>query len=39
MNHERMVWPKTGRALIIPGDGPEHFYAKVRKTAQSMERE
>lgn len=36
-NHERMVWPATGRSLCIPGTGPEHFYTKVLTTARRME--
>jgi hypothetical protein len=38
-NHERMQWPASGRRLIIPGCGPEHFYIKVRMEARKIEAE
>jgi hypothetical protein len=38
-NHERMQWPASGRRLIIPGCGPEHFYVKVRMAARKIEAE
>jgi hypothetical protein len=34
-----MLWPPSGRSLIIPGAGPEQFFVKIRIAARKMESE